>query len=202
MNKKLNIIVDLDGIVVDLITRWLQKYNEVYADNITVDKITKFDFDSLVKPECGTKIYDFLDYDTFRYCDPIPGAVDALNKLNEKHFIHIVSAHSAAIPESAIAKFHWCAQYIPFIAQKKITICHQKHLIRGDMIIDDKYQTIQQCDIDIAAATIACPWNREGEMYYDLYAKDYTTPEKCWAEILEWIDWYAENYEEITSRDD
>lgn len=197
--KKLDIIVDLDGIVVNLISRWLQKYNDTYADNISVDKITKFDFDSLVKPECGKKIYDFLDYDTFRYCNPIPGAVEALKKLNDTHFIHIVSAHSAAIPSSAVAKYEWCQEYIPFIEQKKITICHQKHLIIGDVIIDDKYQTVAQCDVDMGAATIACPWNQDGSVYYDLFAQDYRTPEKCWNEILEWIAWFSENFYELST---
>lgn len=202
MNKRLNIIVDLDEILVDLKNPWLAIYNEKYNDNLTIAKATDFDLANVVKKECGEKVNELLTYDLFRNCKPVPGSIDAVSLLSAKHNVHIVSAHHAPIPTSAVAKIEWCYEYLPFINKRKITLTHQKHLIRADIIIDDKYQTVAECDAFMAAATIAYPWNQAGAMYYDLYAKDYRNTEKCWSEILEWIDWYAENFEEANARDD
>lgn len=200
-SKKLNIIVDLDDTTVDLKTEWLALYNEKYNDNMLIADATDFTLANVVKPECGIKVNEFLTYDLFRNLKPLAGAIEALKYLNSKHTIHIVSAHHVAHPQSALAKLEWCNQHLPFLDQDYITLCRQKHLISADVIVDDKYQTIAACSAFMAAATIAWPWNTVGAHYYDLYAQDYRDTEKCWNEIVAWIDWYSENYGDLNIDD-
>jgi hypothetical protein len=58
-------------------------------------------------------------------------------------------------------------------------------LIKGDVIIDDKWETAAKCDANMFKATIAFPWNKDGKDHYNLYSEDYRDTEKCWHEIVQ-----------------
>ncbi|MCJ7984909.1 hypothetical protein MUB16_14170 [Priestia sp. OVL9] len=46
-------------------TDWHNQYNKDYCDSLSVEKLKCWESEKYVKPECGTKIYDYLDQRAF-----------------------------------------------------------------------------------------------------------------------------------------
>src|SRR5690625_2202655 len=54
------ILCDVDGVVADLLTEWVRRYNAKYDDDLSPEDITEWEMHRNVKPECGTDIHNFL----------------------------------------------------------------------------------------------------------------------------------------------
>ena len=78
------IYVDIDGVLADLATKWIQIYNEIYDDDIRVEQWTTWDIHKLVKPACGEQIYEILKapwlYDVV---SPYLGALEMVQRLRK-----------------------------------------------------------------------------------------------------------------------
>ncbi len=61
MNKQ-SLGIDIDGVLADLIPVWLGLYNRDYDDSLTAWDIHHWDVHEYVKPECGKKIYEYLEF--------------------------------------------------------------------------------------------------------------------------------------------
>jgi len=55
------IAVDVDGVIVDLVTPWLRRYNLDYNDDLTPESIQDWEVDKFVKIECGERIYKYIE---------------------------------------------------------------------------------------------------------------------------------------------
>jgi 5'-nucleotidase len=135
------IAIDVDGVCADLLTNWLRWYNRDYNDDLTVDEITAWDTALFVKPECGTKIYAYLD-DPALYDDTLPyyGALETIKVL--KTLGHRVIYPTTTPMASSGRKFNWLKQY-GFITDKKDYVeTSDKSLIRADVLLDDYYKNL------------------------------------------------------------
>jgi len=54
-------LIDIDGVIADLHTVWLNIYNTEWNDILTPDQITNWNTSQFVKPECGIKIYEIIE---------------------------------------------------------------------------------------------------------------------------------------------
>ena len=144
----MEINVDMDGVLVDLDSVWYTRYNEDYNDNLTPDKVIKWDIQKFVKPECGKKIFDYLkEPNFFNNLPPYPGAVEGIIRLHNMG--HIITIASASILESYEGKGKWLAAYIPFLTKQDVVFLHSKGKLQGDILADDGPHNI----IDFIAKT-------------------------------------------------
>lgn len=75
-------------------------------------------------------------YGFFRNLKPIPGAIEAYNKL-AKHFdVYLLTTAPWSNPYACVEKFEWVKEYLPN-AYKNLIISHHKELNMGDYLIDD-----------------------------------------------------------------
>ena len=183
------ILCDVDSVVAELMTPWLARYNEDYDDNLTADNILAWSTHEFVKPECGKKIYDYLnDPDLYVNCPPIEGALDGVNTLKQKG--HRVVFVTAATAEGMGAKLKWLCSHgfldmggknecPDFIAAK------DKGLLRGDVMIDDGVHNLDSAYVKYCIL-FDQPWNQENLEYARAIG---------WAGVLEAIesleDWNA-----------
>nr|WP_235885727.1 5'(3')-deoxyribonucleotidase [Paenibacillus cymbidii] len=129
------LLVDMDSVIVDLMSEWHRRYNERYHDTLSVAKLRSWDSEIYVKPECGVKIYDFLDEPgLFLELQPLPGAIDALRRLKRSHDVVIVtSSRTYAYTDKEL----WVERHLPFIGKRNLIYSHRKELICGDLLFDD-----------------------------------------------------------------
>jgi len=117
MKDKKRVFVDMDGVLVDF-ESGLEK---VHPD---------------VRREYGRRIDKIPGM--FGLMDPMPGAIDAWNRLCEKYDVHILSTAPWDNPTAWHDKRIWVAEYLGRTAYKRLTLSHNKHLLRGDYLIDDR----------------------------------------------------------------
>ena len=87
------LLFDLDGVCCDLMKKWLAVYNHDYGDNLTEADITSWNWDEFVKPECGKRIYHYLNRPGFfADLEPIEGCVESLDRLERICELVVVTA--------------------------------------------------------------------------------------------------------------
>lgn len=74
----------------------------------------------------------------FRDLPPIEGAIDAFYKLSEQYDVYILSTAPWRNPSAWIDKLLWVKKHLPEAAHKRLILSHNKHLNRGDYLIDDR----------------------------------------------------------------
>jgi 5'(3')-deoxyribonucleotidase len=145
----MNIIVDVDGTVADSTKKWFEKYNADYNDHLKPEDIDGWGLDKQVKPECGVKIYDYLE-DPALYDDiePIKDALMGVKDLRSMG--HRVAFATSSPNGSAGAKLRWLLKH-GFLDKEKMlgtthpdyAEIHDKGLIYGDILIDDGPHNVQ-----------------------------------------------------------
>ncbi|WP_440999505.1 5' nucleotidase, NT5C type [Fodinibius sp. SL11] len=74
----------------------------------------------------------------FRDLPPIEGALEAFHKLSEHYDLYILSTAPWRNPSAWIDKLLWVKKHLPDAAHKRLILSHNKHLNRGDYLIDDR----------------------------------------------------------------
>jgi 5'-nucleotidase len=121
MDKKV-IWLDLDGVIVDFWANVLDHYERI--------------------PLLRERYKNNPDHihGIFRNPPPIAGAIEAVKLLRDsgKYELYIATACPWANPQGAADKRYWVEQYFGDMFYKRVTITHNKDMLRGDYLIDDR----------------------------------------------------------------
>jgi 5'-nucleotidase len=130
-------LIDMDAILVDMLTAWLAKYNQEAQESVLISDIKEYDMDKVCRPEI---LYKILEKPGFFYdMAPMPGAVDAFTQLmEEKYEIFIVTQPPRKAEFAVRDKCRWVKKHFPSFNITNMVFCHKKYLIRGDLLFDDK----------------------------------------------------------------
>jgi 5'-nucleotidase len=117
MAKKI-LYLDMDGVLVDIFKACADKYGK---DSVS-------------------KIGDLLDEDPqmFYEAEPMPGAIEAYNKLINVFDVYLLTSAPWKSMGSAEAKQRWVMKYLGASADKRMIVSHNKNLMIGDYLIDDR----------------------------------------------------------------
>lgn len=130
----MTILVDIDGVIFNTQETLLNFLNNRYDTNYTVDNITSYDwFDKTFKDPWG-----FMEKPEFWYAvNTNPDAVKYITKwIQEGYIVKIVTAsHFHHGIFSKISKLK--RDFGGMIRDEDIIICHDKSMVRGDILIDD-----------------------------------------------------------------
>jgi 5'(3')-deoxyribonucleotidase len=74
----------------------------------------------------------------FKDLDPIPGSIAAWNLLQEKYDTYILSTAMWNNINAWSDKRHWVEKYLGKSANKKLILSHNKGLLKGEYLIDDR----------------------------------------------------------------
>jgi 5'(3')-deoxyribonucleotidase len=114
--KRLTILIDMDGVLVDF-----QSGIDCFPE--------------------GTG-EDFGGWDNvptiFSKMQPMPGAIEAFKKLASEHDVYIVSTAPWHNSTAWSDKRDWVVRHLGEAAEKRLILTHHKNLVRGDVIIDDR----------------------------------------------------------------
>ena len=104
----------------------------------------------------------------FGELEVMPGAAEALRKLNQDFDIFIASTPPWDRPDMWGAKKEWIAEHFPYL-KRKLVLTHRKDLLIGDILIDDSRWRGQP--------------DFQGDWFW--FNKDWKTHN--WKACLEWI---------------
>lgn len=74
----------------------------------------------------------------FGLMKPMPGAIDAVHRLNEYYDCYVLSTAPWGNPSAWSDKVIWITKYLDDVFHKRIIITHCKNLCNGDILIDDR----------------------------------------------------------------
>ena len=106
-------------------------------DNVLVDFPSAF---AQLAPEVLNQYDDRLDEipGIFALMDPVPGAIEAYEKLTKIYDTYILSTAPWKNPSSWSDKLLWVQKYLGQVAYKRLILSHHKNLNDGDYLIDDR----------------------------------------------------------------
>lgn len=136
----MKILVDMDGVIADLLPRWLELINKVESPASRAGDYKIADITSWNTHECvnlpADVCYGMLTPELFASLDPLPGAIETLQAWRRcGHEVRICTAPSAH-PGSGGAKVEWVRKHLGW-TEKDMFLCHSKDWIKADMLIDD-----------------------------------------------------------------
>ena len=119
--NKLTLYLDMDGVLVDF--------------ESALSKLAKDDHANYVGQ------YDNVP-GIFALMEPMPGAIEAVEKLRHKYDLYILSSSPWENPTALGDKLAWVKKYFgdekDSLFYKKVIFSSVKHLSRGDILIDDR----------------------------------------------------------------
>jgi ADP-ribose pyrophosphatase YjhB (NUDIX family) len=74
----------------------------------------------------------------FSRLEPLPGALEAWQRLGELYDIYILSTPPWAVPTAWADKRRWVEQYLGESGRKRLILTHRKDLLVGDYLVDDR----------------------------------------------------------------
>lgn len=142
----MKILIDLDNIAVDLLPYWLMKIQTNTGVVAEIKDIIHWDLhrcpplDSIVDKAA---VYSRLqDPGFFEYAPPMAGVAEGVRRLMDAgHEVYVVTARHGA--QSMPETMRWIATHLPFVKERQVIFCYDKHLIPADILIDDKPENIE-----------------------------------------------------------
>lgn len=129
--------VDLDCVLNNMDEVWIQRYNQDYNDQLTIQDIKTWGIDKIVKPDCGKQIYAYWkEPGFFRNLSVQPNAKDVMKRLCENHN-HEVFIVTASDPDVMMDKHDWIKEHLPFFDLDRLVMLKHKWRMELDVLIDD-----------------------------------------------------------------
>lgn len=116
-NAKQVVFVDMDNVLVNF--------------QSGIDRISEED-----KEKYGEDLDDVPGI--FSLMDPIEGAIEGYEWLSKNFDTYILSTAPWDNPSAWQDKLHWVKKHLPEVAYKRLILSHNKHLAKGDFLIDDR----------------------------------------------------------------
>ena len=140
MKTKLTVLVDIDNILNNFAQTFLDFYNRDNHTDFTMQDVTEYSFATSLKiPESALVTY-FKNRKLLNSCEPLPDAIRYLRILNELANVYIVTAREF---DQLIDIEAWFKLYYPYIESRQLIRCADKHMVKGDIRIDDHYKNLE-----------------------------------------------------------
>lgn len=190
------IIFDQDSILANLSKDWYALYNKIHGDDLTVDKVLKWEVHEFTKSG-NFDVYKLLNTPgLYRNLEPIPGAIEAVKAVfeavdkdgNKRFDVSIISAVEADF--NFAEKRQWLEEHLPFLKKRQIGFYHEKQRITTDIFVDDSPANIKAmrarqplCEI----LTISYPYNQDVRGLTNLHAESYKDYAGAWKQIRDYL---------------
>ena len=173
------VLIDADGVLEDLSQKWVVYLNEIYVTSVRFEDLTEWDMTAAFPSLTREQVYR-IDWDEEFYSrlEPIPGAVDAVRRLlDDGHEIYVVTTTPYRAVKAKLERAIF--PYFPFLTWKNIIVTANKHLIRGDVLIDDGIHNL--LGGDYWKILVTAPYN-----------KDYDAEANGMIRVSSWEEIYRE----------
>ena len=143
----LKVLIDMDGVITDILSVWCDTYNLEYNDQLTVCQFAAT-WNVHAHVNCGHRVYDIINRPGF--FDALPlfrDAYEGLYNIKEMsvqgNIRPIIVSDCGGISNRASGKLIWLQTYAPWIIKDTI-FCNDKSLIPGDVLIDDRFSVLSE----------------------------------------------------------
>ena len=139
----MTLFVDMDEVIADAYQAKIDRYNEEFGGRLTVMDCMGKEVWQCVPTEHQASVKRYASLDGFfRELKPIADSQEVLEQLARQYEVYIASA-AMQFPKSLHEKSDWLDEYFPFIHWKNRILCGDKHILKGDILIDDRSYNLE-----------------------------------------------------------
>lgn len=133
----MTILVDMDDVMEQLVAGWIALLNERYGTNTRYEDVTSWNIAEAFPTLTEEQVYAVEMEDVFwDYVEPMPGADEALRRMiADGHEIFVVTATKYQTLRKKMETVLF--PNFPYIDWHHVIVTYNKHLIKGDVLIDD-----------------------------------------------------------------
>jgi 5'-nucleotidase len=131
------ILVDMDGVLADVYTRFFELYEEETGLQKTMDEII-----GIKEGEAFPEAKRWVETPGFFRTLPLIHDSQRILKLLHDHYEIIIVSMATEFPASLTDKQLWLNEHFPFISWRQVVFCGNKSLIRADLMIDDHFKNL------------------------------------------------------------
>lgn len=131
------IAIDMDEVMADTMTRYLDLYNADFNMDLTPSYFHGRRIFDAIPEEHREKAFSYFEQESFfADIDVMPGSQEVIRALQDRYDV-FVSTAAMDVPCSFSAKYHWLQRHFPFIPTSNIVFCGDKSIVAADYLIDD-----------------------------------------------------------------
>ncbi len=139
----MTIFVDMDEVIADTYLAHIEIYNTEFNQNLNTEICLGHEVWQKVPKEHQESIRNHARREGFfRNLKPIKDSQTILKELSEKYEVYIASA-AMQFPNSLKEKSEWLDLYFSFIPWRRRILCGDKHILQGDVLIDDRSYNLE-----------------------------------------------------------
>lgn len=155
----MRILLDMDGVVVDLMTPWLEERHRLYGgEKYRIEQITAYDWTNELGIDKEQAYAIICRPNFYSGLKPFPGAIEGVKALCGFSEVVICTSPVNSLT-CAGEKTEWVKWHLPWV--RSIVITETKDLIKGDVMIDDRPENL--AGFEGIRILFDRPWNRSEE---------------------------------------
>ena len=136
----------MDEVIADTYGAHIELYNKDFRENLTLKECWGQDVWKAVPSERRASVKNHANtIGFFRNLNPIEDAQSVLKELAQKHNVYIASA-AMQFPNSLLEKSEWLDEHFAFLPWQNRILCGDKHILKGDVLIDDRNYNLEHFD--------------------------------------------------------
>ena len=134
----MTLFVDMDEVLADTYQAHIDLYNSEFGESLTREECFGKEVWQCVPKERQQSIRQHAHtYGFFKDLGIVDQSQEVLEKLSQKYEVYIASA-AMQFPNSLEEKSDWLDDHFPFIPWQRRVLCGDKHILKGDILIDDR----------------------------------------------------------------
>lgn len=141
--KRPVVLLDFDDVLFDFLGTVTKRYNEITGENLSVEDFKTWDLS-----ETGD-IHVFMsiikDPNLWKDMPEKDGAMEIVQRLINDGRWNVLICTACTTLEEYVVKVGLIEEKIPGFDTAKILNIADKHLVRGDVIVDDKVENLDKC---------------------------------------------------------
>ena len=139
----MTLFVDMDEVFADTYNAHILCYNTEFNENLTVNDCMGKEVWQCVPKDRQQSVKDHSRTEGFfTALEPIKDSKKVLKELSLKYDVYVASA-AMQFPNSLREKSDWLDKHFPFIHWKNRILCGSKHILYGDILIDDRSYNLE-----------------------------------------------------------
>ena len=139
----MTLFVDMDEVLADTYQAHLDLYNSEYNEQLKVENCLGRELWQCVPADRQASIREHCHRPGFfKGLKPMKDAIEVMEQLSQEYQVYIASA-AMEFPVSLAEKSEWIDEHMPFIPWKQRILCGHKHILRGEILIDDRLKNLQ-----------------------------------------------------------
>lgn len=161
-NNRPVVLFDMDDVITDCLGGIIDEWNRQKGTNFQRKDVNKWDIDACLG-EGAHKI--FFQKGFFENLKEKNESVKVITALIESTRYDLYIATACQSVQEIEEKIRWLEKHIPEFNLNRFIACREKHMIRGDIIIDDRIENLDGCRRYMDCLLYDMPHNAKSKKY-------------------------------------